>query len=76
MSKPSELRGSPIDVEAALSGGVRWWSSAIFCSTSRSHGAHSWRPSHPHPVFSPDGKRIYDNVSDGEFTRPFVAEIE
>jgi len=39
-----------------------------------SHGAQSWRPSHPHPVFSPDGKRIYYNVSDGEFTRLFVAE--
>ena len=41
-----------------------------------SHGAQSWRPSHPHPVFSPDGKRIYYNVSDGEFTRLFVAGIQ
>jgi len=41
-----------------------------------SHGAKSWRVSHPHPVFSPDGKRIYFNVSDGEFTRLFVAEIQ
>ncbi len=39
-----------------------------------SHGAKSWRVSHPHPVFSADGKRIYFNVSDGEFTRLFVAE--
>ena len=39
-----------------------------------SHGAKSWRVSHPHPVFSPDCKRIYFNVSDGEFTRLFVAE--
>ena len=38
------------------------------------HGAKSWRVSHPHPVFSADGKRIYFNVSDGEFTRLFVAE--
>jgi hypothetical protein len=30
--------------------------------------------SHPHPVFSADGKRIYYNVSDGEFTRLHVAE--
>lgn len=37
-------------------------------------GARSWRVSHPHPVFSPDGKRIYYNVSDGEFTRLHVAE--
>ncbi len=39
-----------------------------------SHGAKSWRVSHPHPVFSADGRRIYFNVSDGEFTRLFVAE--
>ncbi len=41
-----------------------------------SRGANSWRRSHPHPVFSADGKRIYYNVSDGEFTRLFVAEID
>ncbi len=39
-----------------------------------SKGARSWRVSHPHPVFSADGRRIYYNVSDGEFTRLFVAE--
>ena len=39
-----------------------------------SHGAKSWRVSHPHPVFSADGKRIYYNVSNGEFTRLHVAE--
>ncbi len=39
-----------------------------------SRGAKSWRVSHPHPVFSGDGRRIYYNVSDGEFTRLFVAE--
>ncbi len=39
-----------------------------------SHGAQSWRVSHPHPVFSADGKRIYYNVSDGQFTRLHVAE--
>jgi hypothetical protein len=39
-----------------------------------SKGARSWRVSHPHPVFSPDGRRIYYNVSDGEFTRLHVAE--
>ena len=39
-----------------------------------SRGARSWRVSHPHPVFSPDGRRIYFNVSDGEFTRLHVAE--
>lgn len=37
-------------------------------------GAASWRPNHPHPVFSPDGKRIYYNVNSGEWTHLFVAE--
>ena len=39
-----------------------------------SRGAKSWRRSHPHPVFSPDGRRIYFNVSSGEWTQLFVAE--
>jgi hypothetical protein len=39
-----------------------------------SKGAKSWRVSHPHPVFSPDGKRLYFNVNDGPRTRLFVAE--
>ncbi len=39
-----------------------------------SHGAKSWRVSHPHPVFSPDGKRIYFNVSSGQWTQLYVAE--
>lgn len=37
-------------------------------------GAQSWRVSHPHPVFSPDGKRIYFNVNDEKWTRLYVAE--
>jgi len=39
-----------------------------------SKGARSWRSSDPHPVFSADGRRIYFNVSNGEFTRLYVAE--
>jgi Tol biopolymer transport system component len=39
-----------------------------------SRGANSWRVSHPHPVFSADGRRIYFNVNDGPWTRLFVAE--
>jgi hypothetical protein len=38
-------------------------------------GARSWRKSHPHPVFSADGRRIYFNVSEGRWTRLFVAEV-
>ncbi len=40
-----------------------------------SHGAKSWRVSHPHPVFSPDGRRIYFNVSSTQWTQLHVAEI-
>lgn len=40
-----------------------------------SKGARSWRVSHPHPIFSPDGKRLYFNVSDGTWTRLHVAEV-
>ncbi|MBM4080593.1 MAG: hypothetical protein FJ278_12900 [Planctomycetes bacterium] len=41
-----------------------------------SRGARSWRRSHPHPVFSPDGKRIYYNVSSGQWTQLCVAEAK
>jgi Tol biopolymer transport system component len=39
-----------------------------------SHGAASWRVSHPHPAFSADGKRVYFNVSSGPWTQLHVAE--
>lgn len=38
-------------------------------------GAESWRRPHPHPVFSPDGRRIYFNVSTGPWTRLMVAAL-
>ena len=41
-----------------------------------SHGAESWRKSHPHPVFSADGKRIYFNRNSGPWTQLYVAERE
>lgn len=40
-----------------------------------SAGARSWRKNHPHPAFSADGKRIYYNVNEGEWTTLMVAEI-
>jgi Tol biopolymer transport system component len=32
-------------------------------------GASSWRIPHPHPVFSPDGERLYANINHGPHTR-------
>src|SRR5688572_14287208 len=40
-----------------------------------SKGAKSWRRNHPHPIFSADGRRIYFNVNEGEWTQLMVAEI-
>ena len=40
-----------------------------------SGGAETWRVSHPHPSFSHDGRRIYFNVSEGPWTRLYVAEV-
>jgi len=37
-------------------------------------GAQSWRRNHPHPVFSPDGKRLYFNSAAGAWSRLMVAE--
>jgi Tol biopolymer transport system component len=39
-----------------------------------SRGARSWRRNDPHPVFSADGRRVYFNVSEGEWTQLYVAE--
>jgi hypothetical protein len=39
-----------------------------------SRGAASWRRCHPHPVFSPDGQRLYYTTSDTEWSRLRVAE--
>lgn len=51
--------------------GGKW---VLLHSFMQSKGALSWRRNDPHPVFSADGQRIYYNVSDGQFTRLFVAE--
>jgi len=48
---------------------------ALIHRFDNSRGARSWRVSHPHPVFSADGKRIYFNASDTAWTRLLVAEI-
>jgi hypothetical protein len=41
-----------------------------------SGGAESWRRNHPHPVFSPDGKRLYFNSAEGPWSRLQVAEVD
>jgi Tol biopolymer transport system component len=46
----------------------------VLHSFEQNRGAKSWRRNDPHPVFSADGKRIYYNTSDEEFTRLMVAE--
>jgi hypothetical protein len=48
---------------------------AIIHRFANNRGATSWRRSHPHPSFSADGRRVYFNVSAGEWTRLHVAEI-
>jgi len=37
-------------------------------------GAASWRVSHPHPICSADGRRIYFNAGNGTHTTLYVAE--
>ncbi len=51
--------------------GGKW---VLLHSFDQTKGAKSWRRNDPHPAFSADGKRIYYNASDGEFTRLMVAE--
>lgn len=46
----------------------------VIHSFDNSKGATSWRVSHPHPVFSPDGRRVYFNVNATPWTQLFVAE--
>ncbi len=41
-----------------------------------SGGAASWRRNHPHPVFSPDGKRLYFNSAEGPWSRLQVADVD
>src|SRR6185295_7177871 len=62
-----------------------WWSILIGAVDGKDYavvktfdlngGAKSWRRNHPHPVFSPDGKRLYFNAADGPWSRLMVAEL-
>jgi Tol biopolymer transport system component len=65
----------PAGAWAVVVGDVRTGEFVKLYQFDNSQGARSWRVSHPHPAFSPDGQRLYFNVSDGKWTRLFVAEI-
>ncbi len=63
-----------------------WWSVVVCDPDTGTHvrvhelhqlpdGSTSWRPAHPHPVFSHDGTRLYFNVAKDGWTRLHVAEI-
>lgn len=41
---------------------------------SNARGAKTWRHNHPHPTFSADGRRVYYNVNEGDWTTLMVAE--
>ncbi|MBI1372512.1 MAG: hypothetical protein GC159_07100 [Phycisphaera sp.] len=70
----AEKFGAPKDWWQILVGDTKTGESVMLYRFDHAQGAKSWRKSHPHPAFSPDGKRIYFNVSDGRWTRLFVAE--
>ena len=59
---------------AVLVADLRGESYAMVQKFAGDRGARSWRVSHPHPVFSADGKRIYYNVNAGEHTQLYVAQ--
>jgi hypothetical protein len=66
--------GGPIGTWAAGVGDVTTGEFVTVHTFDNSKGARSWRVSHPHPVFSADGARLYFNVSADGWSRLFVAE--
>lgn len=71
MSKNAGGKAEEWGIMVASMRGHQW---VLLHSFTQKGGANSWRRSHPHPVFSADGKRIYYNLSDGPYTRLMVAE--
>jgi hypothetical protein len=55
-------------------GDIRGKSYQILHRFDNTQGAASWRVSHPHPAFSPDGRRLYFNVNATEWTQLHVAQ--
>jgi hypothetical protein len=70
----AEALGGPKRHWAIVTGGFSSSDCTIIHQFDNSRGAASWRRSHPHPVFSPDGRRVYFNVSEDQWTRLYVAE--
>jgi len=71
MTEPVGGKPNEWGVMVAGMNGGKW---VVLHSFEQNRGAKSWRRNDPHPVFSADGKRIYYNTSDEEFTRLMVAE--
>jgi hypothetical protein len=59
---------------SVLVGDLRGKDSVVIHSFDLSGGARSWRRPHPHPVFSPDGKRLYFHATAAGWTQLHVAE--
>ncbi len=74
LDSTAEKFGGPKGSWQIVVGDIATGESVVIHRFDHSQGARSWRKSHPHPVFSADGKRIYYNVSDGKWTRLFVAQ--
>ena len=72
----SESIGGPAGEWCVMVGDIKGKQHAVLHRFQNGRGARSWRVSHPHPSFSPDGKRIYFNVSSGEWTQLYVAEAK
>ncbi len=71
MTEPVGGKPNEWGIMVADMNGGKW---VLLHSFEQNRGAKSWRRNDPHPAFSADGKRIYYNTSDGEFTRLMVAE--
>lgn len=71
ISEPAGGKPGEWGIMVADMRGGKW---RLLHSFDQSKGAKSWRRNDPHPAFSADGKRIYYNVSDGPWSRLFVAE--
>lgn len=71
MTEPVGGKPNEWGILVADMNGGKW---VLLHSFEQNRGARSWRRNDPHPAFSADGKRIYYNTSDGQFTRLMVAE--